>query len=128
MQLSCCTEQDLGRFERLKALEPSASTLVLLGAFPRFAHGGRLRLCRKTKSAIQNRLMLRSLAEDGEFARLLLRKAATDWVPKIEECVRAAVKAGEAVGGPVRPDLRRLVHPSPGRHDRLAPAAADSGR
>src|ERR1051325_7752122 len=33
MQLSCCTEQDLGRFERLKALEPSSSTLVLLVHF-----------------------------------------------------------------------------------------------
>jgi len=50
--------------------------------------------------------MLRSLAEDGEFARLLLRKVASDWTPKVEECVRAAVKAGEAVGGPVLPSLR----------------------
>src|SRR5215510_3924324 len=33
MQLSCCNEQDLGRFERLKALEPSASTLVLMVHF-----------------------------------------------------------------------------------------------
>src|SRR5438552_17438702 len=33
MQLSCCNEQDLGRFERLTALEPSPSTLVLLVHF-----------------------------------------------------------------------------------------------
>src|SRR5712691_8919385 len=33
MQLSCCTEQDLGRYERIGALEPSASTLVLLVHF-----------------------------------------------------------------------------------------------
>src|SRR3954469_7618213 len=33
MQLSVCNEQDLGRFERLTALEPSASTLVLLVHF-----------------------------------------------------------------------------------------------
>src|SRR5437764_7971119 len=33
MQLSCCNEQDLGRLERLKALEPSASTLVLMVHF-----------------------------------------------------------------------------------------------
>src|SRR5947199_8381599 len=33
MQLSCCTEQDLLRFERLASLEPSASTLVLMVHF-----------------------------------------------------------------------------------------------
>ena len=27
MQVSCCSEQDAGRFERIAALEPSASTL-----------------------------------------------------------------------------------------------------
>jgi AcrR family transcriptional regulator len=105
MQLSCCTEQDLGRFERLRALEPSASTLVLLVHFlvSRIIGGCALP---EDEIAIQNRLMLRSLAEDGEFARLLLRKVASDWAPKVEECVRAAVKAGEAVGGPVLPSLR----------------------
>src|SRR5580692_10051996 len=30
MQHSCCNERDSGQIERLKALEPSASTLVLL--------------------------------------------------------------------------------------------------
>src|SRR5579885_2349543 len=33
MQQDCCSEQDLGRFERIKALEPSASTLVLMVHF-----------------------------------------------------------------------------------------------
>src|SRR5213080_838854 len=33
MQTTCCDEQTLGRIERLKALEPSASTLVLLVHF-----------------------------------------------------------------------------------------------
>src|SRR5438270_1540062 len=103
MQLSCCTEQDLGLYERLRALEPSASTLVLMVHFLisrilNCAVGGDERV-------IQNRLMLRSLAEDGEFARLLLRRIATDWVPKVEECLKAAAAAGEAVGGPVAPSL-----------------------
>src|SRR5271168_14632 len=30
MQMSCCSEQDGGKAERLKALEPSASTLAFL--------------------------------------------------------------------------------------------------
>src|SRR6516162_8370692 len=33
MQLSCCSEQDTGTYERLSALEPSASTLVLMVHF-----------------------------------------------------------------------------------------------
>src|SRR5262245_64296083 len=33
MMLSCCTEQEIARFERLKALEPSTSTLVLVVHF-----------------------------------------------------------------------------------------------
>jgi hypothetical protein len=44
---------------------------------------------------------MRSLAEDGEFARVLLQPMVTLYVPKIEQCLRAAVKAGEARTGPV---------------------------
>jgi hypothetical protein len=55
---------------------------------------------------IHNRLMLRSLAEDGEFARLFLRDIAAGWVAKVEECLKAAVAAGDAVNGPVRARLK----------------------
>jgi AcrR family transcriptional regulator len=100
MQLSCCTEQDLGRYERIGALEPSASTLVLLVHFliSRIVDGP---ASRADELTIQNRLMLRSHAEDGEFARLMLRKLATDWIPKVAECLRAAIASGEAVDGGV---------------------------
>src|SRR5258708_6674356 len=104
MQLSCCNEQDAGRMERLKALEPSASTLVLMVHFlVSLVVSG----CgsRDDEQTIQNRLMLRSLAEDGDFARLLLRRLATGWIPKIEECLQSAVAAGEALPGPVLPNL-----------------------
>src|SRR4051794_11775074 len=33
MQMSCCDQQAIGQLERLKALEPSASTLVLVVHF-----------------------------------------------------------------------------------------------
>jgi AcrR family transcriptional regulator len=105
MQLSCCNEREHGKFERLKALEPSASTLVLMVHFlvSRIVNG-----CASAgdEQAIQNRLMLRSLGEDGEFARLFLRRLTSDWIPKIEECIKVAVAAGDAVDGPVRPHLR----------------------
>jgi AcrR family transcriptional regulator len=104
MQLSCCTEQDHERVERLTALPPSASTLVLMVhfLFSRFVGGC---ASRDDEQMIQSRLMLRSLAEDGEFARLLLRRAASGWVAKIRECLEAAMLAGEAVEGPVLPEL-----------------------
>jgi len=100
MRLSCYQEQDRGRVERLRTLEPSASALIVIVHFlvsrnvapPESADDER---------TIQKRLLVRSLAEDGEFARLYLRGIAKDWIPKFEECIRAAVAAGEAVEGPV---------------------------
>jgi AcrR family transcriptional regulator len=101
MQLSCCRAQDHNKFERLHALEPSASTLAVIVHFMVSRA-----LCgwgsEDDELSVQNRLMLRSLAEDGEFARLALRGLAEHWVPKVAECLKAAVAAGEALAGPVR--------------------------
>jgi AcrR family transcriptional regulator len=104
VQLSCCDGQDLGRLEQLSALEPSASTLVLLVHFLVSRVVGRA--ARDDDRAVLNRLLLRSLAEDGEFARTLLDRLVSGWVAKVEECARAAVDAGEAADGPVLPHLR----------------------
>jgi len=102
MQQSCCSGPDAGRFERIAALEPSASTLVLMVHFlvSLIVGDGKAE-----DQAVFNRLTLRSLAEDGEFARLQLGRVGSCWTPKVEECVRAAVAAGDAVAGPVRPNL-----------------------
>jgi AcrR family transcriptional regulator len=104
MQLSCCSEQDHGRIERLKALEPSGSTVVLMVHFLVSHFVGR-GASHDEELAVQNRLMLRSLAEDGEFAGSLLRKLAMGWIPKIAECLKVAVAAGEAINGQVQPGL-----------------------
>jgi len=103
MQQSCCGEQDHGRIERLKALEPSASTLVLMVHFLISKVVGSA--ARNEEQDVQNRLMLRSLAEDGEFARLLFRRLAAGWIPKIEQCLEAAGDAGDAVNGRVLPGV-----------------------
>ncbi len=101
MQWSCCDEQDQGRFERLHALEPSASTLVLLVHFlVSRAVGGP----HHEERAMHHRLILRSIAHDGEFARAMIRPLVERWVPKVVECLQAAVAAGEATPGPVVPD------------------------
>jgi len=104
MQAACCTEEDVGIFERIKALEPSASTLVLLVHFlvSRIVGGSKPR---HSDQAIVNRLMLRSLADDGEFAQVLLARVAHEWIPKVEECIAAAIAAGDAVDGFVQPHL-----------------------
>lgn len=103
MQLSCTQGQDAGRKERLKALEPSASTLVIL------VHLMATRMVGERTpnddEVIHHRLMMRSLMEDGEFARLFLQQAVAGWISKFEQCLEAAIAAGDAVCSPVRPAL-----------------------
>jgi AcrR family transcriptional regulator len=103
MQTSCCKGNDPA-IERLKALEPSTSALVTLVHFM-FSRKLGIRLAEDDEEAIHMRLMLRSILDDGEFARIHLRHIAGGWVPKIEECLKAAVEAGDAVQGPVLPSL-----------------------
>jgi AcrR family transcriptional regulator len=104
MQLSCCSEEDGSKVDRLKALEPSASTLVFLIHLlvSRLLNGHTLA---SEDDNLQSRLLLRSMAEDGEFARLFLRGMPSLWVRKVEECLTAAQAAGDAVEGPLRPGL-----------------------
>jgi AcrR family transcriptional regulator len=104
MQASCCNEQDLLHMERLNALEPSTSTLVLLVHFLVSVIVGNERH-QDEDQAIPFRLMLRSLAEDGEFARVLLRPLVEGWLPRVAQCVEAAVAAGDASASPVLPVL-----------------------
>jgi AcrR family transcriptional regulator len=105
MKLSCCSQRDIGRIERLKALEPSTSTLVLM---VHFLVSHMICQCRATENeeqVAQQRLLLRSLAEDGEFARLMYGMLKTGWVPKLEQCIKVAVASGEAVDGAVHPRM-----------------------
>lgn len=104
MEISCCTAEESGNFERLKALEPSTSMLVfLIHLIVSRTVGGRL--ARDDDESLQTRILLRSLTEDGEFARLFLRGRPSDGIRWIEECIKAAIAAGDAFEGPVRPDL-----------------------
>jgi AcrR family transcriptional regulator len=104
MLLASCPAKQSPVIERLKALEPSASSLVIL------VHRIIARLVEghgpdKEEQEIQHRLMLRSLLEDGEFARFFLERAFVCWLTKVEECLEAAIAAGEAVASPVQPRL-----------------------
>lgn len=85
-------------YSRIVQLEPSTSTLVLLVHFL-ISH-----FVRNVDPV--DRLMVRSLVEDGEFVRLLVRRLGKTWVVKFEACLKAAARAGELRELPVRPDLR----------------------
>jgi AcrR family transcriptional regulator len=52
------------------------------------------------------RMYLRSLAGDGEFARVLLTKPYEELIPKLEECIRVATASGDIIDSPVPPRLR----------------------
>jgi len=104
MQRFCCSEQDPEKLERVKALEPSTSTLVLIvHLMVSKTIGG---MCSDNEDAlIHHRLMLRSLMEDGEFARLFIQRSLSCWLNKVEECLVVSTAAGDANPGPVVPRL-----------------------
>ena len=104
MQLFCCNENDPEKIDRIKALEPSTSTLVLIvhlmvsrtvGTGPES----------RDDAVTHHRLMLRSMIEDGEFARLFYERTMPCWISKVESCLQVSIAAGEAVAGPVFPNL-----------------------
>jgi AcrR family transcriptional regulator len=104
MQHSCCTEHKSAKWERLKALEPSAATLVILVHLmaSRMVGG---HFAADDEDVLHNRLMLRSLTEDGEFARLFLKGGPSQINRMLEDCIKAAVAAGDASTGPLVPRL-----------------------
>jgi len=102
IHMSCFKEEGSKVIKRLQSLEPSTSALVflvhdlishILGKQPE--EGKRSFL----------RLVLRSLMDEGEFARLGIQGPPSHWVQKIEECIAAAKVAGDMVDGPIPTNL-----------------------
>jgi TetR/AcrR family transcriptional regulator, transcriptional repressor of aconitase len=52
------------------------------------------------------RMYLRSLAGDGEFAQVLLKKPYELLIPRLEESIKAAIASGDLIDSPVPPRLR----------------------
>jgi AcrR family transcriptional regulator len=102
IQTSCFKEARSKITERLDSLEPSTAALVslvrdlithVLGAEP------------DEDDRLFVRLALRSLIDEGEFARLAIQGGLSDWVKKVEQCIQAAQAAGDMVETPVRANL-----------------------
>ncbi len=102
IQMSCFEEEGSKVTERLESLEPSTSALVFL-VHDLVSHilGGQPEEGKRSFL----RLVLRSLMDEGEFARLGIQGGPSHWVQKIKECAEAARAAGDMVDGPVPTSL-----------------------
>jgi AcrR family transcriptional regulator len=107
MQLFCCNEADPEKMDRIKALEPSTLTLVLI-VHLMVSHTVGAEPNSQEDAVTHHRLMLRSMIEDGEFARLFYERTMPCWISKVEQCLVASIAAGESIVGPVLPNLGAL--------------------
>src|ERR1051326_1470188 len=98
---------------RLTDLQPSTSSLVHL-----IYYLARALVLGKPAGpiewSIRHRLMLHSLLEDGAFARLLYQRRFESFCIRMEECLEAAITAGDAVPSPISNANRvRFAHHIP---------------
>ena len=100
---ACAEGPAFAEFNRILALEPSASTLVVMVYFTvSYYVQGRAGDCNRWP---MNCLLVRSLLGDGEFVRLTHMKFARAWIKKFASCMKAAGAAGELQQLPLRSDL-----------------------
>ncbi len=99
----CCDSQDPAtrKFIHLVTeLEPSASTLVhLVYYLVRFHVLGKP--AGSVEWDMRQRLMIKSFLEDGVFARLMYQNRFNCFCERIEDCLKAAIAAGDAVQTPL---------------------------
>jgi AcrR family transcriptional regulator len=100
---ACANGPTFAEFNRILALQPSTSTLVIMVHFTMAYYVEAPSL--DPDKAAMNSLMARSLLEDGEFVRLTHKRFAKAWMAKFAACVKAATRAGDLRETPVRADL-----------------------
>jgi AcrR family transcriptional regulator len=102
IQMCCMDEQGAKTADRLESLEPSTSALVLL-VHEMASHI----LGRQPDEGVRSfiHLALRSLMDEGEFARVAIQGGPSEWVQKISACIAAARAAGDMAEGPVHAGL-----------------------
>jgi AcrR family transcriptional regulator len=91
--------------QKLAGLKPSSSTLVYL-----VYYFMRALVLGQPVGVVtwdtRHRLMLKSLLEDGAFARLVYRSRFDCYCSRMEACLEAAIAAGDAVTSPLTPGNR----------------------
>jgi AcrR family transcriptional regulator len=107
IQNHSCRETDTVA-RRLADLEPSASTLALLVYFLM-----RALVLGRPAGVIgwdtRHRLMLKSLLEDGAFARLAYQNRFEGFCARMKACLKVATASGDVVKSPVSPDNRTYL-------------------
>ena len=120
MQLFCCNENDPEKIDRIKALEPSTSTLVLI-VHLMVARTVGTEPDSQEDAVTHHRLMLRSMIEDGEFARLFYERTMPCWISKVEQCLAGLDRRGRGGRGPCPSQPRGPLRPASGQdHHGLA--------
>jgi AcrR family transcriptional regulator len=100
---ACAKGPTFVEYQRILALEASASTLVIMAHFVISGYvQGRPG---DDHRAAFNALLVRSLLDDGAFVRLTHRKYAAAWIQKFDACLNQAVRAGDMQLAPLRAHL-----------------------
>ena len=94
MLTACHKTAAFRRYHQLLELKASTSTLMVMLHFL----VTRVLLC-DAEVITLHRIVLRSLSEDGHFARALMKSVGSTWVPKIRECIDSARNAGDLYPG-----------------------------
>lgn len=103
--LGACAEAPVWiKSNRVRALEPSAATLVIMvhSLMSQLVQGSSVHV----DNGVLSRLAVRSLLEDGAFVRASLKPFTTTWVATFEECLKAAAKFGDLREFPMSHELR----------------------
>jgi AcrR family transcriptional regulator len=95
MQEACWGEVAERELQRLSQLPPSTSSLVLLVYVLANKIISGQAVAQQSHPNQFEKLMLRSMLEDGAFARGMLKRFDQGWLAKFEECMKAAQKAGD---------------------------------
>ena len=97
MQATCWSEVAEREMQRLAELPPSTSSLVMLVYVLANKIISGQAVARQSSPNQFEKLMLRSMLEDGVFARGMLKRFDAGWLAKFEECVKVAAEAGDLV-------------------------------
>ncbi len=105
IQMSCFTEEGSRIAQWLESLEPSTLSLVLL-VRDFVSHILRDHPDEGERSFVH--LLLRSLMDEGVFAKVAIQGGPCHWVRKVGECIEAAklsgdMLSGDMVDGPIDP-------------------------
>lgn len=105
----CCAEDSACEWEKIAMMKPCTDTLIyIVRHLITF-------LATKDKNdpeaLITDRLLLRSLCEDGSFARILFGRINDHVVAQLYACIQAAAKAGDISGRkPSRANAWLVLH------------------